>query len=217
MNSIIKTNQRRMNYEESSLSKLINKTELTKALTSNLDFSNCLSNCSNNGICKKNGTNYICECFKNFTGQSCHIDKRPCSNSICFNSGICIECFENISKEYFFKCLCRPLFYGELCQFKTKVCENVTCSNNGYCVDNSSVPNCICFKNYFKEDCSEMTIEFKMEKKIIKLTSIMAIIIVIIFYILCFAMDFSKKYCTLSKKTKNINKVVSKKKYIYIR
>ena len=43
--------------------------------SSNLDINNCVSNCSNNGLCKlnKNGL-FECLCNSNFTGSKCESD-----------------------------------------------------------------------------------------------------------------------------------------------
>ncbi|RNA00108.1 crumbs isoform X1 [Brachionus plicatilis] len=100
-------------------------------ISSKLDLTKCLINCSNNGKCfydtKKN---YLeCKCFENFTGLSCQVDKRFCSSSPCLNNGTCIEDSQG------FRCQCmKDYFFGKYCEKAIDLCANETCSKNGFCV-----------------------------------------------------------------------------------
>ena len=108
--------------------------QLLNILQSNADVSSCLSNCSNQGICKlSNNQTYICECNANFMGKSCQSDKRPCSQSNkCLNNGTCVDSLDLTSSS----CQCpeNGLFYGKFCEKRRNLCENVTCSSHGYCI-----------------------------------------------------------------------------------
>ena len=58
----------------------------TQLLTSTLDISNCVSNCSNYGVCKLSLTNqFICTCDLDHSGSKCDKDLRPCSSLPCLN------------------------------------------------------------------------------------------------------------------------------------
>jgi hypothetical protein len=50
-------------------------------------LSECLVNCSNQGICVLNSLEqYVCQCNQFRLGASCQTDSRPCSSNPCLNN-----------------------------------------------------------------------------------------------------------------------------------
>ena len=121
-------------------------------LTSKVDSSPCLLDCSNHGVC--NLTSLKCDCYSGFEGKNCEIEKDPCSSYPCINEGRCLNL---TNKNY--TCNCSKLFFGPNCQWKIDVCENENCNEHGYCIDNSTVPSCICIKGLEGEKC-EITSQY---------------------------------------------------------
>ncbi len=115
-------------------------------------MSDCLVNCSNNGICFLNETiqKYLCECFSNFSGPSCNFDSRPCSKYPCLNNGTCLSI---VSNEALFKCECKNNYYGVYCENKFDLCLNQTCSGHGYCFLKENLPSCKCKNGFNGENC----------------------------------------------------------------
>ncbi|CAF0777743.1 unnamed protein product [Brachionus calyciflorus] len=169
-------------------------------LTNNsIDLNNCLSNCSGNGFCNfydDDDFKFICECFTNFFGPSCHINKNiPC---LCKNNATCINNSCECPSE---KNQTSP-FYGKFCEFKIDVCENETCSNNGVCFDDGLKAKCKCFDKYSGEKCQIELDEMKILKIVIRTSSIISILIIILFYLLFIICDLSSYFCRKSIVTK---------------
>ena len=122
-------------------------------LMSNLTINNCLTNCSNNGVCRFANNSLVCECNLFFTGFECAIDLRPCSSWPCLYGSKCIQNLTDLS----FYCNCSDLYYGKYCHNKVDVCKDVTCSGNGYCADVNDKPKCKCFYLYSGDLCEIVT------------------------------------------------------------
>jgi hypothetical protein len=141
-------------------------------LNINTDITPCLLNCSNNGECIYNqiSNNFTCNCFENYTGSNCNIDKRPCNSAKlqCINNGICINNRTGPNKDdYTFACNCSYPFYGDRCQFKIKLCQNITCSKQGIClVVNDTQPVCKCFPNFSGNECEISGFKMKTIKAV---------------------------------------------------
>ncbi|RNA34459.1 neurogenic locus notch -like protein [Brachionus plicatilis] len=126
-------------------------------ISSKLDLTKCLINCSNNGKCfydtKKKYSE--CRCFGNFTGPLCQVDKRFCSSSPCLNNGTCIEDSQG------FRCQCmKDYFFGKYCEIAIDLCANETCSKNGFCVVKKDFEVfCKCFYLYNGEKCEIESVE----------------------------------------------------------
>ncbi len=171
-------------------------------------MSDCLLNCSNHGECVLNDEDeFVCTCEQNFTGSSCNLDKRVCSRHPCLNDGVCEDLIDHES--YSHKCICKPLFHGTFCEFKVNVCENVTCSSNGYCEDVNNKPTCKCFEMFFGTKCETEYFRKKLTKYIISSSSILAIVIIISFYLIFLLSDL------FSCRTKAIRKRPAYKKLHY--
>lgn len=170
--------------------------ELLKTI--NYDINGCLVNCSNNGVCKLNKYNkYECSCISNYSGLSCQINIRPCSqNNHCLNSGTCVDTMEfdgNTKKDYFsYKCLCSDRYYGSNCEYEVDLCQNNTCSSKGYCKYNISKSNgseCECFKYYSGSNCEFVSNEFKTIVVVVRASSIIAIIFICLIYVILIGND----------------------------
>ena len=187
--------------------------------SSNLDINNCVSNCSNQGLCRLNSqlrNQFECLCNSNFTGPKCESDKRLCSQNPCLNSIHCediltIQTNSSLSSsfDYDFKCHCKSeLYYGERCESKVNLCQNETCSGNGICKViqtgqdglNETI-KCECFgQNSFEGDkCELKTSSTKIKEATTKTTVYVAIITVALFYTMVFVMDIHK-YFIMNKK-----------------
>ncbi len=163
--------------------------QLINILQSNADVSSCLSNCSNQGICKlSTNQTYICECNANFMGKSCQTDERPCSQSNkCLNNGTCVNSQDLIS----FTCQCpeNGPYYGQYCENIKNLCENVTCSSHGYCTQNQNETKCKCFNGYEGEKCDIESSSVKLVKSVQWTTTIISILFIAIFWIVMMSND----------------------------
>ncbi|RNA14002.1 Eukaryotic initiation factor 4A [Brachionus plicatilis] len=184
-----------------SVINLNNNEYMSSILTSNIDLTDCLNNCSNNGICKVNSdSTFGCSCFEDFAGMDCRQDTRPCSSAIqCLNNATCIELNSTDLSGFNFKCNCSKNFFGTRCQnLKKDLCSNKTCSKNGHCVykaDQDEI-ECKCFKLYSGANCEIESDEAKSIKATIKTSMIIAIIIISLTYLIFICVDLA----TLSKK-----------------
>ena len=118
-------------------------------INANYDISGCVTNCSNNGLCKLQTKiqQYSCECNGGFSGKSCQIDSNPCSQSPCLNNGVCT------SNSTTFSCACKTSYSGNNCEIEENICANHTCGGNGYCFRNGTQPACRCFSGYSGNEC----------------------------------------------------------------
>jgi hypothetical protein len=175
-----------------------------------LDLNSCLSNCSNEGVCKlnKNGK-FECLCNYNYTGSKCELDKRICSQNPCLNSIKCEDILILTNNHYDYKCHCKSdLFYGKRCESKINICQNETCSGNGICkVVQSDINSfnettkCECFglNSFDGEKCEKKSTSRIIKEISLKTTTYVAIAVIISLYMLIFLMDFHKYH--LMKKT----------------
>lgn len=156
------------------------------------DLTGCLLNCSSNGECIQNLTSEIisCLCYQNFTGDACDLDMRACSSLPCLNGGTCVDILTNLT----FSCTCDPYYTGPNCATKIDVCANEICSSHGSCADVNNTAMCKCYQNYFGSKCENEQESLKTVKKVIRSTSIIAIIFLILFYLIFVASDFHSWY-----------------------
>ncbi|CAF1132907.1 unnamed protein product [Brachionus calyciflorus] len=183
-------------------------------MTSNIEMNDCLKNCSGNGKCKLiNNIKYGCECNENYAGSSCEINILPCWSNPCKNNGSCINNLNN--RTYTCECF-RPikeiiLFYGQNCELKKDICENETCSNNGKCYDIENKAECKCFSKYYGERCENESNEMKAIKSTIKITSILAIIVLSLFFLTIICIDISNLFCCNQQSTKSKKSILIRK------
>ena len=198
-------------------------------LNSNYDLSGCIVNCSNRGLCKFDlvNNNFICSCNSIYlSGYACQIDTRPCSSNPCLNNATCVDYsnsgYYNMSRiinanSSSFYCLCDQYYKGTYCESKIDVCLNETCSSNGNCFDLNNKAKCKCFSMYSGDKCESESNELKTVKTIISLASILAIIILVLFYSCFVLMDITKFGCkniNIIKQRHNVYPLIQK--YIYI-
>lgn len=185
--------------------------DLVSIINSNYDFTNCIVNCSSNGLCKFSSNNtFVCECLANYAGHTCAQDIRPCSHSPCLNNATCLPTNNssinpNITNSAY-ECMCAKNFYGTNCEYKINICENERCSGNGICVDENDVAVCNCFWLYSGDKCE---IESQTQKKIKQTaitTSIIAIVILVLFYVLVILSDVLNFFCKKSTRRAQLSK-----------
>ena len=174
--------------------------------TVNYDFSGCLSNCSNKGTCLLNTlTNrYECFCETDYFGSACKLVKRLCLADKQCLQGHCVDTllFNNQTNktEYSFECVCNTNYYGSRCEFEIDLCENKTCSSNGVCFVNSSKEaECKCFNYYSGVDCEIKSDELALIHSVIRISSIIATIIIVAIYLLFFLNDVSSLFFKIKK------------------
>jgi len=177
-------------------------------------MSDCLLNCSNHGECVLNvNEKFVCNCQPDFAGSSCNIDKRICSSQPCLNNGTCEDIIDD--QTYSHNCTCAPLYYGTYCQFKEDVCKNEKCSSNGLCVDVQNVPTCKCFHLYSGLKCEIESSRVKTIKSIISTSSILAIVILVSFYLIFLISDLSGRKRHQFKPKANKSEPKSYQKFYY--
>ena len=167
--------------------------QLLDFFSRNIDTNNCLVNCSRNGLCSFSqiDSKVVCSCYQFYAGPACSIDTRPCSSNPCLNEGMCIQNLTN-PNEFSYHCDCGLFYEGSLCEYKRDVCKNETCSGNGNCVDFNNSPKCICFSSYEGESCESIKDYFKIRKIIVKATTIIAICVLVCFYLIFLLMDLHR-------------------------
>jgi hypothetical protein len=159
---------------------------LNVLLSSKLDLTNCIVNCSNNGHCKLiSGGFVVCECDSGFIGNKCEAKSSPCSYGPCLNNGTCSDTPVNST----YSCECASLYYGVNCENKINVCENVTCSGNGYCKAENNTASCVCFPLYSGTECEIVTAERVRIEKAIVTCSTLAIIVISLFFLITILSD----------------------------
>ena len=173
-------------------------------LSSNYDMSMCIVNCTNRGSCVFDLLNnkYKCACSQHYSGLSCQSDSRACSLNPCLNNGTCVDVNSNTTTNRSssgFSCECQKEYSGVYCQNKINICANETCSGNGYCEDIDNKPKCKCFNMYEGENCNIQSSQLIAIKAFIKMSSILAIIVIICFYLVILLMDLFKYFIKRSK------------------
>ena len=169
-----------------------NPATINNLLTStNQDITACLTNCSNNGVCQLDPSTQklLCACDQYFTGSKCNIDTRPCSYGPCLNNATCTN--TNLTSAGYV-CECNEFYTGANCETQIDLCQNETCSSNGKCgiVDNK--PKCQCFQYYSGDVCQTQSQTLVTIKSMIGTTSIIAVALIIAFYLLILISDILK-------------------------
>ena len=194
--------------------------EVVSILNSDYDFSSCIVNCSNNGVCKYAGNKtFSCQCKANYAGQTCQQNTLPCSYSPCLNNGTCIDnsTYSSSSTNLTYICECDEFYYGTNCEYKVDVCANETCSGNGNCADENDVATCTCFSLYSGTHCEIESSQRKTIQAISSTTTVIAIITLAVLYALFILSDLLDWLCLSKNKFKPTRiRVKKSKKHIYV-
>ena len=185
-------------------------TQILNLFSSNLDLTFCLTNCSNSGQCLVSNSTVKCVCNQNFFGKACQYNIYECPTNMCLNNGTCFGSLNNNKTSAFnstYYCKCTANYYGNYCENKVDICQNVTCSYNGECYEYSNSTKCKCHFMYQGNDCELESVEFKTIKVVISVTSIIAIVVVICFYLIIISMDIFD-YLIKGKKSLNRNRKI---------
>ena len=195
-----------------------NPASINNLLTStNQDITACLTNCSNNGVCQLDPSTQklLCTCDQYFTGSKCNIDTRPCSYGPCLNNATCIN--TNLTSPGYL-CECNQFYTGTNCETQIDLCQNETCSSNGKCSIVDNKPECKCFQYYSGDNCKTQSQTLVVIKSFIETTSIIAIILIIAFYMIIVISDVLKfLVCNKEKRFKKKQKNQVKPTYSNIR
>ncbi len=93
-----------------------------------------------------------------------------------------------------FRCVCQDYYFGRRCENKINLCENETCSGNGVCQVNeaNNSISCMCYgtDSFTGLKCETKTSKQIMHETTVKITTIVAIISVILFYAFVLLMDY---------------------------
>ena len=175
-------------------------------LTSNIDLSDCLSNCSNSSECKFVQDKFSCSCSTYYIGATCATDIRPCSSSPCLNNGTCIQNLTDLSSPTYY-CDCGLLFNGENCEIKIDVCQNETCLNNGKCIDSNNKPKCKCFDLYSGTRCETVSESLGRINTIRTSATRVAILIICLLYLFVVFLDVTRKFSTKKRSFKKATRI----------
>ncbi|CAF1041211.1 unnamed protein product, partial [Brachionus calyciflorus] len=202
--------------EPSLFLELTNYDLYLQLIKENIDLNNCLVNCSNKGECKLKSEDKVeCSCFENFTGEKCQYNKRVCSREKCLNGGTCIES-SNKTSPYEFDCICSQNYYGKNCELMFDFCENKTCSSNGYCYFNETEKSskCKCFNLFSGVNCEYESQEIKTIKTTIRISTFIAIGIIICVVAIFVLIDLTNFFCPLKTRKLKWKNETFKQKHI---
>ena len=109
--------------------------------------------CGDNGTCKVDGIDFLCECRNNFSGKYCSIPP-PCSRgeNPCLENGLCEDTGSGASD---YTCQCINNFWGRRCE-NNPGCVTSPCGSHGTCTNGANGTRfCTCEKNWFGETCQK--------------------------------------------------------------
>lgn len=157
------------------------------------DFSACLTNCSNQGLCFYKAGLFRCLCNKGYIGNACEINAEKCSKYPCLNTGHCYDDDDiYLERIMSYKCNCTENYFGSNCQNAVDLCfSNNSCKNNGICVSNpiTGQMKCSCLKYFSGSNCQEINWDYEVIKIVISVSTIVAIVILILFYCIIIIFD----------------------------
>ena len=178
------------------------------------DITDCLSNCSNHGLCKLGENNKMkCECDLFYDGAKCDLNLRPCSKYPCLNSINCNDLIINeLTKQFDFKCECKKNYFGKSCENKVNLCQNETCNGNGICkVENENQLNetikCKCFgiEMYEGDKCQKKSPKLVIIQTTVKSSTYIAVAILCCLFLLIILSDIHS-FITKTDVMKNDNR-----------
>ncbi len=171
--------------------------EISDILQKGYTISECMSNCSNNGLCKyQAGLAYRCDCFPDYIGDKCQVNRRPCSSVPCLNNGSCTEMITS-NGDYNFTCDCLEYYSGSRCELfdLSGLCESLACEHGVCMIDKKTLQaNCSCYPNYNGTRCENALPMVHVIKTVTKTSTIIAIVFISSFYILMLALDLANLF-----------------------
>jgi hypothetical protein len=140
-------------------------------------------------------------CHLGFTGYFCETNINLCSSNPCLFNSSCLDHYSSFDK-FEYKCICKNGYEGKNCQNKINKCVDKDCSNNGLCItdieSNESVCKCVLY--YSGANCeikSQNLIEIEYK---IKITVIIAIIVLSLLFITLVLNDLINYFLKLKPK-----------------
>ena len=93
-------------------------------------------------------SDFSCDCFAGFTGDSCDIDIDDCTPNPC-GFGTCTDLIND------YKCACPEGFTDRNCSniITSNYCDTNPCQNNGSCTDGNDDYTCTCLSGYSGRNC----------------------------------------------------------------
>lgn len=118
------------------------------------------------------------------------------------------------SDNFDFYCECPDNYHGKRCEFEVDVCQNETCSNHGICKKRLNLPECDCFYLYSGKNCETEMPEKKLIDMAVSFSSIVAIIILVSFYVFIFLNDIATYFGKCKRKIP-MKRKLKIQKYVY--
>lgn len=173
-------------------------------VNSTFDLNGCLRNCTNRGICLFDNKlqAFACSCDPLFSGNSCQIDRHPCSQNECLYNGQCM------STAMMSQCQCEKNFNGTNCEIYLDVCESEKCSNNGHCwIKGNNEMVCKCYVDFNGENCENANTMRNIIKYVRVSSLTLFLSTICTFCVLIVANDVANLFCKKSRrKTKEDKK-----------
>ncbi len=171
---------------------------------STFDLNGCLRNCTNRGICLFDNKlqAFGCLCDPLFGGNSCQIDRHPCSNNQCLHNGLCMSTYMTS------QCQCGKSFNGTNCEIYLDVCDSEKCSNNGHCwIKGNNDMVCKCYVDYNGKNCENGNTMRNIIKYVRVSSLTLFLSTICTFCVLIVANDVVNLFCKKSRrKTKEYQK-----------
>ncbi|RZC32589.1 cubilin, partial [Asbolus verrucosus] len=109
----------------------------------------CAPNPCRHGICRPNGTDYTCDCYRRYTGRNCESFKNLCASNPCQNGGTCTS-YLGMS----YRCSCPSSYTGLRCEEEKQACGGRLQTESGVLIFPSGI-----FQNYGNSISCAWTIE----------------------------------------------------------
>jgi len=110
-----------------------------------------------------------------------------------------------------FTCKCGNVYYGTNCENRIDLCLNSTCvSGQGYCKMTGTATTCKCLNGYEGENCQEKSASLKIQNTIVSIASILAFLVIGLFWSFILLMDYLKYFVIKDTNVKNKNKMKNK-------
>uniref|UniRef100_A0A1I7X428 Neurogenic locus Notch protein n=1 Tax=Heterorhabditis bacteriophora TaxID=37862 RepID=A0A1I7X428_HETBA len=110
-----------------------------------------LDYCSNGGKCRRDRSEFVCDCPHNYHGNQCELDVNECDQDLCVHG----KCVNTVGS---YRCECYDNFIGADCQISRNeedctVFGPKSCRNGGVCNTENNNYTCICPHTYDGHFC----------------------------------------------------------------